>query len=236
LAAFSGNYRAVFMITLLPGLIAAAFIGLVVQERQRAPVPHVSFGERLRSLPPAYRQFLLAVGIFGTGAFAHTLLILLATQRLTGSLGAAGAASAAVALYVLHNIFYAGFSYLGGWLADRFPKRLLLSAGYSLAFLMSSAIVLLPAGIAALALVFILGGIQIAIEETLEDSYCAELVDPAQHGMAFGVLATVNGIGDFLSSAVVGLLWSAVGPSIAFTYSAVMFLLGALLVMRVERR
>jgi mannose/fructose/N-acetylgalactosamine-specific phosphotransferase system component IID len=85
-------------------------------------------------------------------------------------------------------------------------------------------------------LVFVLGGIQVAIEETLEDSFCAELVDSAQHGMAFGVLATVNGIGDFLSSAVVGLLWSAVGQSIAFTYSAVMFLLGAVLVMRVEGR
>ena len=236
LAAFSGNYRAVFTITLLPGLIAVALIGLVVQERQRAPVPGASFSERLRLLPPAYRQFLLAVGIFGAGAFAHTLLILLATQRLTGSLGAAGAATAAVALYVLHNVFYAGFSYLGGWLADRFPKRLLLSGGYALAFLMSLAIVLLPAGIAPLALVFVLGGIQVAIEETLEDSFCAELVDSAQHGMAFGVLATVNGIGDFLSSAVVGLLWSAVGQSIAFTYSAVMFLLGAVLVMRVEGR
>jgi MFS family permease len=236
LAASSGNYRAVFLITLLPGLIATALIGLVVQERQRAPVPHASFSERLRLLPPAYRQFLLAVGIFGAGAFAHTLLILLATQRLTGSLGTAGAATAAVALYVLHNVFYAGFSYLGGWLADRFPKRLLLSGGYAVAFLMALTIVLLPAGIVPLVLVFVLGGIQVAIEETVEDSFCAELVDSAQHGMAFGLLATVNGFGDFLSSTAVGLLWSAAGPSLAFTYSAVVFLLGALLVMRVQRR
>ena len=71
--------------------------------------------------------------------------------------------------------------------------------------------------------------------ETLEDSFCAELVEPAQHGMAFGVLATVNGIGDFLSSAVVGLLWSTYGPTVAFGYSALLFILGAILVARVPK-
>jgi hypothetical protein len=54
-------------------------------------------------------------------------------------------------------------------------------------------------------------GSHVGIEETLENSLCAELVDEAHHGMTFGVLATVNGIGDFLSSAIVGLLWSVAG-------------------------
>jgi MFS family permease len=234
LAALPGNYRTVFAIAILPGLVAAALIAIVVQERVRAPVPHASFGERLTQLPSAYRRLLLAVGIFGAGAFAHTLLILLATQRLTPSLGVSGAATAAVALYVLHNVFYAGFSYLGGLLADRFPKNRLLACGYALAALMALGIIFLPVGLGPLALVFILGGIQVAIEETLEDAFCAELVEPAQHGMAFGILATVNGIGDFLSSAIVGLLWSAVGQTAAFGYSAVLFLLGAVLTWQVR--
>jgi MFS family permease len=168
------------------------------------------------------------------GAFAHTLLILLATQRLTPSLGAAAATSAAVALYVLHNVFYAGFSYLGGLLADHFPKNVLLSAGYALAGVMVLGIVFLPPGIGSLALVFMLGGVQVAIEETLEDSFCAELVAPPQHGMAFGVLATVNGIGDFLSSVVVGALWSIYSSTVAFGYSALLFILGAILMARIH--
>ena len=233
LAVFPGQYRLVFALTLLPGLVATALIGLVVQEKTRTPVPHASFGERLRGMPKAYRQFLVAVGIFGAGAFAHTLLILLATQRLTPRLGAVGATSVAVALYVLHNIFYASFSYVSGFLADRFPKNRLLAAGYALATLMALGIMFLPIGLGTLALIFMLGGIQVAIEETLEDSFCAELVDPAQHGMAFGVLATVNGVGDFLSSAMVGLLWSTFGQTVAFGYTAVLFLMGAILVVRV---
>jgi hypothetical protein len=42
--------------------------------------------------------------------------------------------------------------------------------------------------------------------------------------MAFGVLATVNGIGNFVSSAIVGLLWSLAGTTIAFGYSAALSL------------
>jgi MFS family permease len=80
--------------------------------------------------------------------------------------------------------------------------------------------------------IFAIGGIYVAIEETLEDSFCAELVGEEHHGMAFGTLATVNGIGDFISSLVVGLLWANFGTQVAFAYSAVLFLVGSWLVMR----
>jgi MFS family permease len=113
-------------------------------------------------------------------------------------------------------------------------KNLLLAIGYALAGLMAIAIVLLPASLWSFLLVFGAAGIYVAIEETLEDSLCAELVPGDHHGMAFGVLATVNGIGDFLSSIIVGALWSAFGTRVAFGYSAVLFFSGALLVARLQ--
>ena len=195
---------------------------------------HISFGERLRLLPVPYRKFLIAVGLFGAGDFAHTMLILLATQKLAPQIGAAKAASMAVALYVLHNVFYASFSLVAGWLADRLPKNLLLAGGYALAGLMTLAIILLPPSVWTMGLVFVAGGIYSAMEETLEDSFCAELVDMSHHGMAFGVLATVNGVGDFISSIVVGALWSGFGTQIAFSYSCVLFFAGAVLVARIK--
>lgn len=73
------------------------------------------------------------------------------------------------------------------------------------------------------------------MEETLEDSFCAELASEEHHGMAFGTLATVNGIGDFVSSLTVGLLWTAFGTQIAFSYAAVLFLAGSLLVLRTAK-
>ena len=160
-----------------------------------------------RALPPRFRKFLVAVGCFGAGDFAHTMLILLATQKLTPALGATQAITIATGLYVLHNVLYATFSMIAGWLADRFNKGILLAAGYFLAALMAFMVILLPMTIWTLAAVFVTGGIYVAMEETLEDSFCAELVGEEHHGMAFGTLATVNGIGDFVCSLTVGLLW-----------------------------
>ncbi|HEV2391864.1 MAG TPA: MFS transporter [Verrucomicrobiae bacterium] len=236
LQALNHRYPPLFALTLIPSLVAAGLITFLVKEKDRKPVPHISFGARLRSLPPAYRKFVFAVGLFGLGAFAHTLLILLATQKLTPSLGPAKAASAAVGLYVLHNVFYASFAFIGGWLGDRFSKRWLLAGGYLLAAAMSLCIIILPLTIWTFALIFVLGGTNAALEETLEDSLCAELVGEEQHGMAFGVLATVNGIGDFFSSLAVGVLWTTVGISVAFGYSLVLSLLGAILVSTIRSR
>ncbi len=232
LGAFHHHYPSLFAVTLIPSLIAVAFITFAVHEKERRPVPHISFGEGLRRLPPSFRKFLIAVGLFGAGDFAHTLLVLLAIQKLTPELGAAKAASIAIALYVLHNVFYAGFAFIAGWFADRFPKHRVLGAGYALAAGMALAIIFLPLTVWTLGAIFVLGGVYVAVEETLEDSFCAELVDEAHHGMAFGTLATVNGIGDFLSSIIVGALWSWSGTTAAFGYSAILFTAGAVLVAR----
>jgi MFS family permease len=234
LQALHHRYSTLFALTLIPSLAAAGLMAIAVKEQKRTPVPHISFGQRLRLLPAAYRSLLLGVGLFGLGAFAHTLLILLATQRLTPTLGATEAASVAVALYVLHNVFYAAFAFIGGWLGDRFPKNRLLAVGYLMSAVMSVCIIALPIGIGTFALIFILGGTNIALEETLEDSLCAELVVAEHHGMAFGAMATVNGIGDFFSSVMVGGLWTAFGTPVAFGYSAALSVAGAFVVFRLR--
>lgn len=233
LPAVDHQYPTLFALTLIPGLLAAALIAFVVKEKARTPVPHIRFGESLRALPTRFRRFLGAVGLFGGGDFAHTLLILLAMQTLTPTLGAAKAAGIATGLYVLHNVLYAVFSMVAGWLADRLNKGRLLAGGYFLAALMALAVILLPLNVWVLALIFGVGGVYVAIEETLEDSFCAELVHEDHHGMAFGTLATVNGVGDFASSLIVGLLWTGFGTSVAFGYSAVLFLCGSLMMLRV---
>lgn len=232
LALLAHDYRKLFFLTLVPGLLAAAVLAFLVKEKERQRVAHVSFTGRLRSLPPPYRRFLLAVGCFGAGDFAPTLLILLAVQKLTPEFGAARAASLAVGFYLLRNVFNAAGAPLAGWLADHLEKKRVLAAGYALATAMALLIVLAPANAWTLALVFALAGIFAAVTETLEDSFCAQLVGDDQHGTAFGVLATVNGLGDFLSSTVVGGLWTAFGAATAFSYSAALFALGAALVLR----
>jgi dipeptide/tripeptide permease len=80
-----------------------------------------------------------------------------------------------------------------------------------------------------LLLAFVFGGIYVGIEETLEDSLAAELLPSVQRGTGFGAMATVNGIGDFISSLVVGWLWSAYGVAVGFGFAAIVMTAGTIL-------
>ncbi len=234
LEASNHQYSRLFAFTLVPGLMAALVIALFVQEKNRPAVSQISFRDSMRTLPLEFKKYLIAVGVFGFGDFAHTLLILFAAQKLAVTLGVGRAASLAAGLYILHNVLYASFSFLSGFLADRFDKRHILAGGYFLAGVMAILVIALPPSLPMMILVFTLGGIYVAVEETLEDSLCAEIVGEAQHGVAFGALATVNGVGDFASSIIVGLLWTTFGIGIAFGYSALLFVAGGALVIRLR--
>jgi MFS family permease len=230
------NYRAVFLWTLLPGMIAVLSFWLLVRERAFEARKKVTFLAGLRSLPRNFREFLLGVGVFGSGDFSHTLLILYASRMLTPAHGAARAASLAIGLYTLHNVFYAGSAYISGWISDHVPHRkAILAGGYALAGMTAIFLTATPVSIWWLGGLFVLAGIYVGTEEALEDSLAAELIPREQHGMAFGTLAAVNAVGDFLSSLMVGFLWSAVSAKAAFSFSAILFFLGAFLILRLRK-
>ena len=229
------DYRAVFLWTLAPGLIAVASFWLLVRERTADTKKKQTFWKGLQALPGKFRRFLLGVGIFGCGDFSHTLLILYATRMLSPSQGVARAASLAVGLYTLHNVFCAGSAYIGGWISDHVRHReAILSGGYALAGITAMFLTAAPHRLALLAPIFALAGVYVGTEEALEDSLAAELIPKEQHGMAFGTLAALNAVGDFLSSLVVGFLWSAMSVQAAFSFSATLFLVGAFIILRLR--
>ena len=233
----SHNYRHVLLWTLVPGLAAAACFGLLVRERSSSAGVNRSFVAGLRGLPGEFRWLLAAVGVFGLGDFSHTMLILYATQKLTPSLGAAWAASAAIGLYLVHNVFYAGFAYLGGWLGDRVTHRKsVLAAGYAVAVAMAVLLATGTANKSVLFATFALAGIFTGVVEALEDSLTAEIVPRESRGMAYGTLAAVNAVGDFASSFAIGALWSVLSPSAAFGASGALFFAAIILLLRLKAR
>jgi MFS family permease len=229
------SYRKVFLWTLLPGMVAVACFWLLVHEKQFEVRERKSFWHGMRALPTSFRKFLVGVGIFGAGDFSHTLLILYAARMLAPGYGVARAASLAVVLYTIHNVFYAGSAYVSGWLSDFLPHRkAVLASGYALAGVTAILLTTGTHSFGLLAVIFILAGLYIGTEEALEDSLAADLVPRAQHGMAFGTLAAVNAVGDFVSSLLVGFLWSAVNVQTAFSVSAVLFFAGAVFILKLR--
>jgi MFS family permease len=227
------TYRQVFLLTLFPGFVAALVFAFIVKARLRVPNRALTFRTSLWNLPSKFKLFLVAVGIFGMGDFAHTLLILRASQVLTPD-HPMDAGKLAISLYVVHNVVYALGSYPLGALGDRVGKKLVLVGGYFIGAAMSVGLLFHTSSYTYLAILFILGGFYIAIQDALEKAIAADFLPQELRGTGYGALATVNGIGDFVSSTLVGLLWTAVSPIAGFGFSAVLMFLGAIILLRLR--
>jgi MFS family permease len=223
--------RGILRWTLLPGLLAVlAFAFLVPAAKRVAGHRAPTFSASLAQFPKAYWHLLAGVFAHGIGDFAPTLLILRASQILAPRLGLGRAAAVSVGLYTFHNFVSAAASYPAGALGDRIGKRGLLAEGYFIGAVAFAGFIFAPPTLSALAILFGLAGLHEAFVQSLEKSFAAELIPAAVRGSGFGVLATVNGVGDLISSVAVGALWSSVSPNAGFIYAGFFCLLGALLV------
>ena len=219
----------IFLLTRVPGLLAALLFALLVRDPPHLRETHL-FWTSLRALPGPFRRFLIAVGVFGIADFAPTLLILQTQRSLTPALGPGLAATTGVGLYLLRNVLYTLAAFAIGLLSDRFGHRPLLAAGYGLASLTFAGFDWLPPVIPVLAVLFALAGISIAAEDTLEGALVAGLLG-SNRGLGYGILGTVNGVGNLTSSMVVGGLWAAFGVTVGLPYAAILSLAKVLLIV-----
>ncbi len=231
-------YRWVFWLTLIPGALSVFSFAWFVRDTRRPASPALRFWGTLRSFPAHYRRFLAGVGLFGLGDFAPTLLILAATTQFSPAYGLAHAAQLAGLLYVLRNVVSSFASFPVGALADRLGHRRMLVGGYALGVLVALGVAAAFAfsldGVLFWALLFIGAGVVVAFQDALEATTTAEMIPAKVRGTAFGLLGSVNGVGDLVSSVLVGALWTGISPEIGFGYAAVAMALGALALARQE--
>lgn len=221
--------RPMFALTLIPAIIAALLIALFVREKPHEAQPEHTLWKGVQALPQSFRRYLVGVGIAGIGDFSNTLLILWATQAWTPRLGFARAATLAMAFYIGYNVVYTCSSYFSGTLADRFPKNRVLAIGYSFAVIPAVALMWPGDSLVKFALVFASSGLYMGVWETLENTTAATILPSNVRGIGFGVLATVNGVGDFVSSASVGALW-VISPTLAMGLVIITSLTGAAII------
>jgi len=226
------EFRLIFLLTVIPGLLSAATMAFLVTEKRRAKNHNLTFRAALRAMPRKYRLFMLAVGLFGLADFAPTIMIMRASTLLEPRMGLVDAARVAALLYLLRNVVCAAAAYPIGAFSDRFSRTRCLAVGYGVAVVTFVGFAFAVPSVWWLAILFGLAGVFIAWEDTVERAAVRDYVSTEIAGTAYGALGVVNGIGDFASSIVVGLLWTAIGPTPAFLYSAVVGLAGTILMAR----
>lgn len=231
-------FRLVLWLSVIPGTLAVLAFATLVRDPRYSPNPALKFFQSLAGLPTRFKRYLGAVGLFGLGDYSPSLLILAATSLLAPSRGVVKATEVAGLLYVWRNVVQVLMSYPVGALADRLGHRPLLIGGYALGTLTAVLTVLafrLPVHtVPLLAVIFFVAGLYVAVEEALEPTVTAEMVQPDTLLMSYGALGTVNGAAKFVSSAGVGLLWTAVSPILAFGLAGLLMAAGTIVLIRVR--
>jgi len=212
------DFRTVFWIALVPGLLCVVLFAVVTRDPRRERTEPVSLRV---PLPAGFWRLMLPLGIFGVGNFATAFFTLRAAQIMQPDLSQAAALSAAVGFYLAHNAVGALVSFPAGWLADQLGKAPVLAVAY-LVFAAACVVGIVGHGWLALGLMALLVGAQNPVVSSVESSLTSSLVAERRLGTAFGVLNGINGAADLASSVVAGVLWTFVGPATALGLGAIL--------------
>ena len=220
---WANDFRAVFWVAVIPGLLAVALLVFGVREparHQGEKKTNPIRRENLKRLSPAYWWVVGIGAVFALARFSEAFLVLRAGQS--------GVPVALVPLVmVAMNLVYAGSAYPFGKLSDRMRHKTLLAWG--LAVLVAADLVLASndhwttvlAGVA-------LWGVHMGMTQGLLATMVADTADADLRGTAFGVFNLVSGLAMLVASVVAGLLWDRLGASFTF-YAGAAFSVIALL-------
>jgi len=217
--------RHMLYLSAVPGIFAAVAITVAAAEARKHRATTVR-PRRVRLELHGLREAgllrpLVPIAAFELGNVATSLLILRATTLLHhGGRSVAAATSLAVLIYAGHNLFGSFVAYGGGHWLDRAGPRVVFASGVLL-YVAAYALFALPFhSWLLLVAAFLLAGSGIGLAETAESALVARLLPDRLRGSGFGLLGGVQSLGDFASSAVVGLLWTTVSPTAGFAYAA----------------
>lgn len=208
---WANDFRAVFWVAVIPGVLAVVVLLFGVREPERHqgekkvnPIRR----ENIKRLSASYWWVVGVGAVFTLARFSEAFLVLRAAQS--------DIPLALVPLVmVAMNLVYAASAYPFGKLSDQMSHKKLLAWG--LVVLIAADLVLATndhwitvlAGVA-------LWGLHMGITQGLLATMVADTAPADLRGTAFGLFNLVSGMALLIASVVAGLLWDQLGASFTF--------------------
>ena len=230
---FPGEYRTLFALTTVPGIIVVLIL-LRVPEISTAPRQTSHLSDRHGPEAPqraaagarptvagqsrerTFRKALAVVFLFSIGNASDAFLLLRMTDL--------GIAAVWIPLLwsALHVVKVAS-SVVGGDLSDRYGRRALIAIGWLIYAAVYAGFGLIDSP-AAIVAIFLSYGLYFGLTEGVEKAWVADLSSARARGTAFGAYNAVLGIGGLAASLLSGWIWTHVSPHAAFLTGAALAL------------
>ncbi|MDR6472197.1 MFS family permease [Paraburkholderia graminis] len=223
------NFRRVFWVAVIPGLLAVAILVFGIRE----PAHHTAAKrvnplrlENLKKLRRSYWWVVFVGAVFALSRFSEAFLVLRAMQG--------GVPIALVPLVmVAMNLVYSVSAYPFGKLADSMSHTKLLAIG--LVVLIASDVVLAHGSHWPVVLLGVaLWGLHMGLTQGLLATMVAHAAPADLKGTAFGFFNLVSGLATLIASIVAGQLWDTMGAAATF-YAGAGFSLLTLAALAIDR-
>ena len=254
---YPGAYRTLFALTIVPGAIAVALLFLVKEDdvgsgsgfrrtsetsdnrlktadvrlpstALRPGKPDATnVGVGPEPLPRAFKQFMLVLTLFTLGNSTDAFLLLKLTD-------VAGGVQYVPLMWSALHVVKATVSVYGGAWSDRIGRRAVIAIGWIIYAAVYAGFAI-STSLAALLPLFLAYGLYFGFAEGTEKALVADLAPASRRGFAFGIYNAVLGLGQLAASVLFGLLWTALGPAIAFAAGAALALVSMALLFVVIR-
>ena len=226
---YPGEYKTLFYIAFIPGVISILLIFLLKEKKQ--PVSTMargnffSFFKYWKIATPEFRKVVPGLLLFALFNSSDIFLLLITKETIgNDTLSFMGttfhADTITIAAYVFYNLVYAAASYPMGILADKLSYKKIILLGFGLFTIVYGGFAFHPS-ISAIFLLFLIYGIYAAATEGIIKAWVTNLAHKKNTATAIGFYTSCESICALLASIIAGTLWDNFGSSSTFISTAI---------------
>jgi MFS family permease len=206
------NYRLIFWLSMIPGVISVLIIIFFIKDKKIDPQidqPKVSF----KNFGWRFKAFVAATTLFAVGNSSDVFLILKASD--------VGIQTAMIPLvYLLFNLIYSLTSLPAGILSDRIGRRKIILVGFILFGFIYWGFALASKQ-SHIWMLFAAYGIFMGLTEGIQKAYLGTIMPEESRATGYGIYNAFTGLALLPASIVGGFLWDKYGPQATFYYGMI---------------
>ncbi len=232
LATFITDLRLVFLLSLIPGFLAVAFLVMGIQEAatdriRSLPQEPLNIRQTWQQMPLRLRQLVFIIFLFTLGNSSDAFLLLKA-QHLGVPV------TLIPMLWVVLHLVKVASSLPGGIASDRWGRKGIIVTGWVIYALTYGGFILADSSWQVWFL-FAVYGLYFGFTEGVEKAFIADLAPAHLRGSAYGLYHLMIGIGALPASLLFGWIWQEFGDAAAFGMGASLALIASFLLWRLPK-
>lgn len=218
---FGFNFNSIIFLAALIAFFSTIPLYFVKEKNRKTH--KLSLKLTIKNLSRPLKFFILISTIFSLANFSYMFFILRAQEFFVGKLSV----GIPLMLYILFNIFYAGFSIPFGSLSDRIGRKKVIGFGYFL-FSLTCLGFIFSNSLPEFIVLFILYGLVYSIVDGNQRAFISDLSTGKLRATALGTFHTSVGLASLPASLIAGFLWQ-INPNITFVYGSLMSMVSVVL-------